>query len=102
MDYGALIPIVGGLLGLTIVVLGFVEHTVRRLARQTVRIETKLDAVLDSLGIAAPRPEITRVNSLILEGKRVQAIKEYRKHTGATLIEARQAIEGLEPRGYSG
>ncbi|NIJ10687.1 ribosomal protein L7/L12 [Saccharomonospora amisosensis] len=101
MDYGALIIIVGSLFGMTILVLSFVERTVRRLARQTLRIETKLDAMLDSLGIAAPRPELARVNSLILEGKRIQAIKEYRKHTGATLAEAKQAIEDLERRGHS-
>jgi ribosomal protein L7/L12 len=67
----------------------------RRLDRRIARIERKLDAAMDHLGIVVAEPELGQVNALLVQGKKVQAIKAYRDSTGAGLKEAKDAVERL-------
>ncbi|MFB9662468.1 ribosomal protein L7/L12 [Glycomyces mayteni] len=67
------------------------------------RIEYKLDLIMANLGIAqaAPpeEPWLAEVRSEIRSGRKIQAIKVYREHTGLGLKEAKDAVERME-KGY--
>ena len=43
-----------------------------------------------------PEPGLTRVHTLIAEGNKIEAIKEYRRLTGLGLKEAKDAVEAIE------
>ncbi|GGM32876.1 hypothetical protein ACFQBY_07930 [Promicromonospora citrea] len=61
---------------------------------ETDRLERKLDAVMEHLGVAEPWPAgIEEVDRLILEGKRVEAVKRYRELTGDGLLDAKNAVD---------
>ena len=70
------------------------------MARRLRRLERRLDAVIEHLGIALP-PEppddapSAEVRRLVREGKMIQAIKAHRDETGAGLAEAKAVIDGL-------
>ncbi|MCR6482013.1 hypothetical protein M8542_04215 [Amycolatopsis sp. OK19-0408] len=92
MDYGML------LLGivLLVAVVGLSSSTTeRRLSRRLDRMERKLDAIVTQLGVTVEEPGLAEVTALVREGKKIQAIKTYREHTGADLKEARDAVERL-------
>ncbi|WP_432013260.1 hypothetical protein [Streptomyces cucumeris] len=72
-----------------------VESRMRRLERRAQRMEQKLDLVMDHLGIAVVTPGIEEVERLAREGKTIEAIKTYRKITGADLLEAKQAVDRM-------
>jgi len=71
------------------------------LRAQLGRIERKLDVLLDHLGIEHGvegqnplNPDaIAQIRDLIARGRKIEAIKAYRKATGASLVEARNAID---------
>lgn len=68
------------------------DHHARRLAV----LERKLDLILDHLGIREPEPDAPAVvMQEILAGRKIQAIKVYRAATGASLKEAKDAVEDL-------
>lgn len=75
------------------------DHHARRLAV----IERKLDLVLDHLGIREPEPDAPAVvMQELLAGRKLQAIKVYRAATGASLQEAKTAVEAIaRQRGIS-
>ena len=75
------------------------DHQARRLAA----IERKLDLVIDHLGLREPEPDAPAVvMQELLAGRKIQAIKVYRAATGATLREAKDAVEALaRQRGIS-
>ena len=75
------------------------DHHARRLAV----IEHKLDLVLDHLGIREPEPDAPAVVlQELLAGRKLQAIKVYRAATGASLREAKDAVEAMaRQRGIS-
>ncbi|HEV6952399.1 MAG TPA: hypothetical protein VKY86_04005 [Promicromonospora sp.] len=61
---------------------------------ETDRIERKLDAVLEHLGIGDPEPAgIAEVDQLIREGKTIHAVKRYRELTGDGLADAKAAVD---------
>ena len=67
---------------------------------QLARIEAKLNAILDNLGIefsdpTDPRSLSDRVRMLIETGQKIQAIKAHREETGASLRDAKQAVDGF-------
>jgi ribosomal protein L7/L12 len=69
-------------------------------AEALARIERKLDLVMQHLGLhdyapTAPDP-LAEVRHLARQGKKIQAIKVYREHTGVGLKEAKDAVEQLE------
>ena len=75
------------------------EHQSRRLAA----IERKLDLVMAHLDIREPEPDAPAVvMQELLAGRKLQAIKVYRAATGASLREAKDAVEALaRQRGIS-
>ncbi|MET8679626.1 ribosomal protein L7/L12 [Streptomyces sp. NPDC004647] len=86
-----LIPLVG-LLGATI------ERKLGRIDRRIARVERKVDLVMGHLGIRDADPEMDQVGALLLDGKKLQAIKVYREVTGAELKEAKDAVERMATR----
>ncbi|MGW5851925.1 hypothetical protein ACWFQ8_28940 [Streptomyces sp. NPDC055254] len=68
----------------------------RRLERATERLERRLGLLLDHLGIEEPEPAgLDEVRALVREGRTVPAIKAYRRVTGASLLEAKEAVDAL-------
>jgi hypothetical protein len=69
------------------------------------RLERKLDQILAHLGMAGGANSVFRGNSLLtdeersllLEGKKIQAIKRVRERTGLGLKEAKDLVEGAGP-----
>jgi ribosomal protein L7/L12 len=62
-------------------------------AIQLAAVQRKLDLVMDHLGIAAPEePEVLRH---LENGRTIQAVRAYRKQTGASLLDAKQAVDRI-------
>ncbi|MEW2402698.1 hypothetical protein [Streptomyces sp. NPDC046862] len=80
----------------TIGLWGTIEYKVRSVDRRTARLERKVDLVLESLGVEYVDPALDEVDTLVREGKKIQAIKRYRIITGANLSEAKDAVERME------
>ena len=60
------------------------------------RIEEKLDLIMDHLGLVLPKPEYeNEIRELKRKGNHIQAIKRYRKITGAGLFEAKNYVDQL-------
>ena len=71
------------------------EYQTRRLAA----IERKLDLVIEHLGLQEPGLDApAAVVQELLAGRKIQAIKVYREATGATLKEAKDAVEEVARR----
>ncbi|WP_327113653.1 ribosomal protein L7/L12 [Nocardia sp. NBC_01730] len=83
----------------------------RRLERKVDALNFKLDLIMQHLGIRElPSAEPVRtvaavpngdgmgeIDSLLAEGKKIQAIKRYRELTGSGLKEAKEAVERRYP-----
>jgi ribosomal protein L7/L12 len=67
----------------------------RSVAARLASIQHKLDLVIDHLGIAEAAPERSAVVRHLAEGQPVAAIRAYRSETGATLLEAKQAVDRI-------
>jgi ribosomal protein L7/L12 len=62
-------------------------------AIQLAAVQRKLDLVMDHLGITAPEePEVLRH---LENGRTIQAVRAYRKQTGASLLDAKQAVDRI-------
>ncbi|MFF4957857.1 ribosomal protein L7/L12 [Streptomyces sp. NPDC001222] len=72
-----------------------VEGRIRGTDRRVARIEQKLDLILDRMGLDAADADLDGVTALVREGRRIQAIKQYREVTGAGLKEAKEAVERM-------
>ena len=59
------------------------------------RIEQKLDLILKHLGIEYEDTTESNVRDLLKAGQKIQAIKEFREQTGASLKEAKEAVEAI-------
>lgn len=59
---------------------------------QLERIERKLDALLSHAGLASP-DDLDDIRALIARGEVIAAIKAYRARTGASLADAKNAVE---------
>ena len=71
------------------------EYQARRLAA----VERKLDLVIEHLGLREAEPDApAAVVQELLAGRKIQAIKVYREATGATLKEAKDAVEEVARR----
>ena len=66
----------------------------RAAARLTV-IDRKLDAIVAHLGITVEDREPPGVLQLVLAGRKIEAIKAYREATGASLLDAKNAVEAI-------
>jgi ribosomal protein L7/L12 len=69
-----------------------------RAAARLTAIERKLDAVVAHLGIAVPDQELPDVVRLVREDRRIEAIRAYRQETGASLLEAKNAVDTIASR----
>ena len=74
---------------------GAVERRLSQIERRTTRIERKLDLLLGHLGIQEAEPDLDQVKALLQEGKKVEAVKAYRKITDADLLEAKKAVDRM-------
>ncbi|MES4907541.1 MULTISPECIES: ribosomal protein L7/L12 [unclassified Streptomyces] len=72
-----------------------VERKLDKMSRRTAQLTRKVDLILEHLGIEEPQPELAPVRALILEGKKIHAIKAYREITGADLKEAKEAVDHM-------
>ncbi|WP_218000544.1 hypothetical protein [Nocardia higoensis] len=74
-----------------------------KLERRLARVERKLDLIIEHLGIEPTSPDVRpllrtqemgEVDSLLLMGKKIEAVKAYRAiHRGVSLSEAVDAVE---------
>jgi ribosomal protein L7/L12 len=86
---------------LLLLVAGARAGAARDRARTEARLaalERKVDAVLDHLGVVVPEPRYPEVEQLLAEGRQVAAVKAYREQTGADLLTAKQAVDGIAER----
>jgi|GEM_PF-1022201 len=60
------------------------------------RLQRKVDRLLEQAGIAFPGPASARVRGFAaLPGRKIEAIRAYQAETGASLAEAKDAVENL-------
>ncbi|MFI6147239.1 hypothetical protein [Streptomyces sp. NPDC051109] len=68
----------------------------KALERRSDRLERRLGLLLDHFGIVEPEPAgLDEVRALARDGRTVEAVRVYRRITGADLLEAKQAVEAL-------
>jgi ribosomal protein L7/L12 len=89
------IAIVLGLVAAVMVVvaavLGFRDQTATRLTI----IERRLTAIMAHLGVPEPEPDTADIIARLSNGDTVGAIKLYRRRTGASLLDAKNAVEEM-------
>jgi ribosomal protein L7/L12 len=62
-------------------------------AARMAALNRKLDLVMAHLGIASPEePEVLHH---LANGRTIEAVRAYREQTGATLLEAKQAVDRI-------
>ncbi|MEV5440142.1 ribosomal protein L7/L12 [Streptomyces sp. NPDC052682] len=71
------------------------QSRIAQAERRAVRVERKLDRILDHLGLREDEPWRDEVEALVRDGRRIQAIKVYREATGVGLAEAKEAVDRL-------
>jgi hypothetical protein len=64
-------------------------------AARLATIERKLDLIMRRLEIEDPVPDTPDVIGHLMQGQKIQAIKAYREQTGATLLDAKNAVEKI-------
>lgn len=74
------------------ILFGGGEHS--DLAARLTRVERKLDLVMNTLELEPePHPAEVEVESLVLGGQKIEAIKRLRELTGCGLREAKEAVD---------
>jgi ribosomal protein L7/L12 len=68
----------------------------RSSATQLAALQRKLDLVMDHLGIA--NPDEQDVVRHLEGGRTIEAVRAYRRRTGASLLEAKQAVDRIAAR----
>jgi ribosomal protein L7/L12 len=69
-----------------------------RAAARLTAIEQKLDAVVAHLGVTVHERELPEVVRLVGADRRIEAIRAYRNETGASLLEAKNAVDAIAAR----
>ena len=59
------------------------------------RLERKVDALLRHLQVDVPEPDQSDILEHLRHGRKIHAIKAYRERTGASLADAKIAVEQL-------
>ncbi|MDP9795629.1 ribosomal protein L7/L12 [Catenuloplanes nepalensis] len=91
----ALATLFGFALGLT-VALGATSRSRIETPARLAAIERQQRAILDHLGVAPPSyPDVVELAG---QGRSIEAIRLYRQHTGASLVEAKRFVDGLRTR----
>jgi ribosomal protein L7/L12 len=89
--------------GLVMVLAGAWAQERRTTAAQIAATQRKLDLVLDHLGIADQAPEQVEVVRCLESGQLIEAVRIYRRLTGTSLLDAKQAVDRIaEERGLTG
>ena len=70
----------------------------QRTAARLTAIEQKLDAVVAHFGLTVKERELPEVMRLIAANQRIAAVKAYRDETGASLLEAKNAVDAIAAR----
>ncbi|WP_327284591.1 MULTISPECIES: hypothetical protein [unclassified Streptomyces] len=84
------------LIGTAAWITSTVTLRMKALERRSELLERRLGLVLDHFGIEEPEPAgLDEVRALVRDGRTVEAIRVYRRLTGAGLLEAKQAVEAL-------
>ncbi|MEU4220157.1 hypothetical protein [Actinoplanes sp. NPDC026623] len=94
----ALVLLLAGLIMLGLASSANSRREQLRTASRLTAIEYKLDAVVAHLGVAVREREMPEVGRLLREGKRIEAIRAYRNETGASLLEAKNAVDAIATR----
>lgn len=68
-----------------------------KLEKEIHRMKTKLNRISEHIGLPDPVSEElkTVLLELVSKGEKIKAVKEYRKATGAGLLEAKQYVDEL-------
>ena len=88
------IAIVIAIIGSAMAFTGTSVQERRSTAARLAAIQRKLDLVLEHLDIADTE-EQAEVVRLLEAGKPIHAVRAYRQQTGATLLEAKQAVDRI-------
>ena len=88
-------------LGLVLQAEGSLLGGRRQRAQLAVRVDAlhdKVDAIAEHLGVILPAVDHADVDALLAEGRKVDAIRTYRRRSSAGLVEAAQFVEELDRR----
>jgi ribosomal protein L7/L12 len=95
MDSWAVVVVVVAVVGSVMLFAGTWIQERRSGAARLTSIQRKLDLVMDHLGIADAAPERSDVVRHLEDGQPVEAVRAYRRQTGASLLEAKQAVDRI-------
>lgn len=95
MDAWGVILVIVAAAGWVLAFAGSWTQGRRTTAVQLTAIQRKLDLVMDHLGIAEAAPERVEVIRQLENGKSIDAVRAYRRLTGASLLEAKQAVDRI-------
>ena len=70
-----------------------IVSTISRIQKDIARINVTLNKIAKQVGV--PDTVTNELKSLILEGKKIEAIKKYRTVTGLRLLEAKEYVDSL-------
>jgi ribosomal protein L7/L12 len=82
-----------------LVLVSALDRKVTGVERRAARIERKTDLIMAHLGVEEPQPDLREVVGLLRAGKKIEAVKVYRRLTGAGLREAKEAVERIGGHG---
>ncbi|MBT1183860.1 hypothetical protein HET69_07480 [Streptomyces sp. CJ_13] len=84
------------LIGTAAWITATLSQRMKALERRADRLEHRLGLVLEHFDIEEPEPAgLDEVRALARDGRTIEAIRVYRRVTGADLREAKQAVEAL-------
>jgi len=81
--------------GVLMAIVGASSQERRSSAAQLASIRRKLDLVMEHLSIAEAAPERAEVVRHLDNGRLIDAVRAYRRETGASLLEAKQAVDRI-------
>ncbi len=80
------------------VILALVQQQKADVERKLSQLEQKVDKILSHLEIATGSPVPPEVGGLLQAGRRIEAIKVYRRAAGVSVKEAEEVIDRLESK----
>lgn len=93
MDSWEPILLVIATIGSVLAAAGAWLHDRRSSASQLASVQRKLDAVMNHLGIVVSEDQ--EVLRHVDNGRMIEAVRAYRKLTGASLLDAKQAVDRI-------
>jgi hypothetical protein len=79
-------------------ILALLQQHKSDVTRRLSVLEQRLDKVLGHLGIPTESPVPPEVAGLLQAGRKIEAVQVYRQATGASLKEAKDAIDRVESK----